>query len=62
MQTYDPKYDVALPIHEVRALLRIATMPHDPRLINDVWIRNMAAKCGLDLDDPEGANARRAAA
>lgn len=57
-----PAYTVAVETWELRTLLRIVTECRDPSMKSDVWIQNLAHRCGLDLNDPEGCKKRMASA
>lgn len=61
MQTYNPDYQTPVENDELRALLRIVTEQRGNGYRHMLWIQNLAVRVGLDLSDPEGAIARRAA-
>lgn len=54
-----PPGHVTVETWELRTLLRIATENRDQTMRGETWVQNLAHRCGLDLSDPEGANARR---
>lgn len=42
---------VAIEVHELRSLIRIAVELRDPRWADQEWIKKLAAKCGLTVPE-----------
>ena len=46
--------NVEIQKHQLRTLLRIVWEWRDPKWRDEGWMRDLAARCDLDLENPEG--------